>query len=36
MCKEFEKLSFLIMLVHSTLLATSDAFSKELLSKGII
>lgn len=33
MCKEFEKLSFLIMLVHNTLLATNDAFSKESFSK---
>lgn len=36
MSKEFEKLSYLIMLVHSTLLATNDAFSKELFSKGLI
>lgn len=36
MCKEFEKLCFVIMLVHSTLLATNDAFSKELLSKELI
>lgn len=35
MCTAFEKLSCL-MLIHSTLLATDQEFSKEYLSKGLI